>query len=82
MRAVASAKDSRRTSVIADLQDTLEVQKQQLEQLQLQQAQKLPLKEEDDDEEDDDNEDALQESKGGLITPFLPSPYSPCRYQS
>ena len=62
---MASAKDTRRTSVIAELQDTLEQQKQQLELLQLRQSQKQPLKEEDesDDDSDSDNDENDKKTK-------------------
>ena len=61
---MASAKDTRRTSVIADLQDTLELQKQELEQLRQSQKQKQPSLKEDKDDDDNDDSDSDKEDKG------------------
>ena len=63
---MASAKDTRRTSVIADLQDTLELQKQQLEQLR--QSQKQPVQEQEEDEDEDSDEDDDEKARKKTVS--------------
>ena len=63
VRLVASAKDTRRTSVIAELQDTLKSQKVQLEMLQSQKQPTLKEQEGDDDDSDKDSDDDKEKEK-------------------